>query len=181
MKKQNGVSMISLVITIIVLMILASIVVGYSLRKTLDDSAFTRKVSEIIAEQKGADLLEVKDQKSRSGAMGFFMGGFDAIRGKSTSISYDTVDMADYDTVYIGTPVWASKPTPAILEFIRQNDFSNNDVVTFATLGGSGGESTVKAMNEAVSAKGGTVKRSFSFVMKGNDIEQLVLDALNDE
>ncbi len=141
----------------------------------------TRKVSEIIAGQKDADLLEVKDQKSRSGAMGFFLGGFDAIRGKSTSISYNTVDLADYDTVYIGTPVWASKPTPAILEFIRQNDFSSNDVVTFATLGGSGGESTVKAMNEAVTAKGGNVKRSFSFVMKGNDIEKLVLDALNDE
>ena len=47
MKKQKGISMISLIITIIVLIILALIVIRYSFTKTLDDSAFTRKVSEM--------------------------------------------------------------------------------------------------------------------------------------
>lgn len=141
----------------------------------------TRKVSEIIAEQKDAQLLEVKDHKNRAGAVGFLMGGFDAIRGKSTNISYDKVNLDDFDTVYIGTPVWASKPSPAILEFIGENDFSGKAVVTFATMGGSGGDSTIKAMNEAVVNNGGTIKRSFSLVMKNNDLKELVLDALSDE
>ena len=144
-------------------------------------TANTRKVAGIIAEKKDAQLLEVRDHKNRSGAVGFFIGGFDAIRGKKTDISYDDVNLDDYDTVYIGTPVWASKPTPAIVEFIGENDFSGHDIVTFATMGGSGGDSTIKSMNELVSAKGGNVKRSFSLAINGNDIGQLVLDALNDE
>lgn len=140
----------------------------------------TRKVSDIIAQEIGADVLEVKDKKSRSGAIGFAIGGFDAIRGNKTDISYDDVNLSEYDTVYVGTPVWASKPTPAILQFIDENDFTGCEVITFATMGGSGGDSTVKIMNDAIAAKGGNIKRSFSLAIKGNDFESLVLDALND-
>ncbi len=141
----------------------------------------TKEVSKIIAEEKNAQILEVKDKKSRNGAVGFLMGGFDAIRGNKTSITYDKVNLAEYDNIYIGTPVWASKPTPAILQFIEDNDFTNKNVYTFATMGGSGGSSTIKIMNEKIKAKGGNIKRSFSLAMNNNDIRQLVLEALNDE
>ena len=141
----------------------------------------TKDVSEIIAREKNAQTLEIKDKKSRSGAVGFMKGGFDAIRGKKTSITYDKVNLDEFDIIYIGTPVWASKPTPAILKFIEENDFSGKNVVTFATMGGSGGDSTIKIMNERVQAKGGTIKHSFSLAMNNKDITQSVLDVLNYE
>lgn len=143
----------------------------------------TKEVSEIIAEEKNAQLLEVKDKKSRGGAIGFMMGGFDAIRGKETSITYDKVDLNEFDTIYVGTPVWASKPTPAILKFIEENDFAGKNVITFATMGGSGGDSTINLMNEKIQAHNGSIKHSFSLAInnKNNDIRQLVTDALNYE
>lgn len=141
----------------------------------------TKKVSESIAKQKNAKLIEIKDKKSRSGVLGYAMGALDSVRGKKTDIIYEKVNLSEYDTIYIGTPVWASKPTPAILQFIDENDFNNTTVVTFATMMGSGGESTVKSMNDKIKAKGGLIKHSFSLALKGNDIEQLVSDALKNE
>ena len=141
----------------------------------------TKEVAELIAEEKNAELLEIKDKKSRSGPLGYVIGAIDSFRGKKTGINYEKNDLSKYDTVYIGTPVWASKPTPAIIQFIEENDFSGTNVVTFATFMGSGGESTITAMNNRIKDKGGKIKRSFAFRMTGNDKKQLVQEALNDD
>lgn len=141
----------------------------------------TKEVAELIAEEKNAELLEIKDKKSRSGPLGYVIGAIDSFRGKKTGINYEKNDLSKYDTVYIGTPVWASKPTPAIVQFIEENDFSGTNVVTFATFMGSGGEATITAMNNKIKDKGGKIKRSFAFRMTGNDKKQLVQEALNDD
>lgn len=141
----------------------------------------TKEVAELIAEEKNAELLEIKDKKSRSGPFGYVIGAIDSFRGKKTGINYEKNDLSKYDTVYIGTPVWASKPTPAIVQFIEENDFSGTNVVTFATFMGSGGKSTITAMNNRIKDKGGKIKRSFAFRMTGNDKKQLVQEALNDD
>ncbi len=141
----------------------------------------TKMVAQVIADETGAGLLEVKDKKSRSGVFGFAKGGFDALRGNKTDIRYDEVNLQDFDTVYIGTPVWASRPTPAIVQFIDENDFSGVNVVTFATMMGDGGDSTVEMMNDAIKAKEGNVLRSFSLVTKNKDIKELTLEALSND
>lgn len=141
----------------------------------------TREVSQIISEKKNAEIVEIKDKTNRSGAFGFAKGALDSVRKKKTKIEYEKVNLADYDTVYIGTPVWASKPAPAVLEFIDENEFDNTDVITFATMMGSGGDSTIKIMNDLIESKGGHIKRSFSLVLKGEDTRQLVMNALSDE
>lgn len=141
----------------------------------------TKEVSQIIAEEKGAKLVEIKDKKSRSGALGYALGALDSVRGKKTNIEYEKVNLSEYDTVYIGSPVWASKPTPAVLQYIEENDFNGTNVVTFATMMGSGGDSTVKIMNDKIKAKNGLIKRSFSLATKGKDLKSLVIDALSDE
>lgn len=141
----------------------------------------TKEVSQIIAEQKDAKLVEIRDKKSRKGILGYAIGAVDSVIGKKTSITYEKLDLSEYDTVYIGTPVWASKPAPAVIQFIEENDFSNTTVVTFATMSSNGGDSTVKVMNDKIQSKGGKIKRSFSLALKGKDIKELVLDALKDE
>lgn len=140
----------------------------------------TKKVSQVIAKQKDAKLLEVVDKQNRQGAFQFMKGALDAMRNKKTEIEYETINLDDYDTIYIGTPVWASKPTPAIIKFIEQNDFTNHDVVTFSTMTSNGGESTTNIMNESIKQKGGNIIKSFSIITKNTDIEQLTNDAMND-
>lgn len=141
----------------------------------------TKEVGQIIAEEKNAKIVEIQDKTKRSGTFGYIKGALDSVLKKKTDIEYEKVNLADYDTVYIGSPVWASKPVPAVLQFIDENDFNNTNVVTFATMMGSGGENTTQSMNDKIQSKGGLVKRSFSLIVKGNDAKQLVIDALSDE
>lgn len=138
----------------------------------------TKEVSELIAEKVGGDFLEIKDKKSRSGPIGYILGAVDSARGKKTNITYEKKDLSQFDTVYIGTPVWASKPAPAIVQFIDENDFNGVNVVTFTTFMGSGGDATISAMNDSIEAKGGIIKDSFAFRMTGTDKRELVDDAL---
>lgn len=140
----------------------------------------TKEIAELIAEEKNAELLEITDKKSRSGALGYIIGAIDSFRDKKTGINYQKTDLSKYETIYIGTPVWASKPTPAVLKFIEENDFTGRNVVTFATFMGSGGEATITALNDGVKNKGGTIKHSFAFRMTGTDKKTLVNEALND-
>lgn len=141
----------------------------------------TKIVAQTIKEETEAELLEIKDKKDRSGAIGYLIGGMDAFRGKTTQIEYKEVDLKRYDTVYIGTPVWAAKATPAILQFIKENDFNEVNVVTFATMGSSGGQSTIKIMNNLLEMNGAKIKKSFAIATQKNDIKELTLAQLNDE
>ncbi|MDO5825199.1 MAG: hypothetical protein BZ137_02940 [Methanosphaera sp. rholeuAM130] len=140
----------------------------------------TKLVAEGIAKKFDAKLLEVKDKQKRSGILGFVKGGYDSIREKDTEIEYEKVDLKDYDNIFIGTPVWASKPTPAILQFIKENEFSGTKCVTFATMMGSGGETTISVINNMIISQGGTVKDSFILAVKNKDIEELTNEALAD-
>ena len=95
-----------------------------------------RFVAETIAAEVGADIEEVIDQKKRSGPIGFLTGGLDARRGKETKISANTKSPAEYDLIIVGTPVWASRPTPAIATYLKKNDLSGKKVALFFTRGG---------------------------------------------
>ncbi len=141
----------------------------------------TKTIAEEIAKEKDAQLLEVIDKTNRDGSIKFLTSAIDAMRGKKTSIEYDAVDLSEYDTIYIGSPVWASKATPAILEFVEENDFNNTNVVSFVTLTSNGAEKALDNLNDAIKSKGGKIIRSFSIITKNTDIIKLTHDALNDE
>lgn len=138
----------------------------------------TKEISELIAEEVGGEFLEIKDKKSRTGPIAYVLGAVESFMGKKTNIEYEKRDLTQYDTVYLGTPVWASKPAPAMLQFIEENDFNGVDVVTFATFMGSGGEATTNAMNDIIKSKGGNIKASYGFRMTGTDKREMVAEAL---
>ena len=84
----------------------------------------------------GADIEEVIDQKKRNGPLGFLTGGSDARRGKETEISPTVKSPAEYDLIIVGTPVWASRPSPAIATYLKKNNLSGKKVAFFFTRGG---------------------------------------------
>jgi flavodoxin len=109
---------------------LKSLVVYYS------RTGNARFVAETIAAEIGADVEEVVDLKKRSGPIGYLSGGSEARRGKETEIAPTKKSPADYDLVIVGTPVWASRPSPAILTYLKKNDLSGKRVAVFFTQGG---------------------------------------------
>jgi flavodoxin len=95
-----------------------------------------RFAAETIAAEIGADVEEIMDMKKRSGAIGWLSGGSDARRGKETEIAPTKKSPADYDLIIVGTPVWASRPTPAVTTYLKKNDLSSKKVALFFTQGG---------------------------------------------
>ena len=71
-------------------------------------------------DKKSRSTIEMKDPKSRT-----------AIAGK-------VADMAQYDTVFVGFPIWWYQAPRIIETFLESYDFSGKTVIPFATSGGSG-------------------------------------------
>lgn len=139
----------------------------------------TKEVAGYIAQAKNAELLEVKDNKNRNGPVQYVASAVSMLFGRNTSITYEKTNLQDYETIYVGSPVWTSGPTPAIIEFINENDFTGKDVVTFATFLANKGEATTNKMNELIQKKGGSIVKSFSFSSIGGNLKDLTLNELD--
>ena len=71
----------------------------------------TKKAMEEVAAALGAELLELSDGIDRSGALGAFRSGLDAMRKNCQPLRAFQTERAlgDYQLVIVGTPVWAGR------------------------------------------------------------------------
>lgn len=104
----------------------------------------TRRLAQSLAELTGADLFEIKpeipyakadlnwmDSKSRSS-----IEMNDA--SSRPAIAQKLENMTDYDTVFIGFPIWWYIAPTIISTFLESYDFAGKTLIPFATSGGSG-------------------------------------------
>ena len=107
-------------------------------------SGVTAKVADKLAKAAEADLFEITpetpytkadlnwmDKQSRSSVEMNDMSSRPAIGTK-------VEDMAQYDTVFVGFPIWWYREPSIIDTFMEAYDFTGKTVVPFATSGGSG-------------------------------------------
>ena len=55
-------------------------------------------------------------------------------------------NLADYDTVCLGFPIWWYKEPPIIDKFLEENDMSGKKIYVFVTSGGSSVDSTYNSL-----------------------------------
>jgi hypothetical protein len=60
--------------------------------------------------------------------------------------------MADYDTVFVGFPIWWGIAPTIVNTFLESYDFSGKTVIPFATSGGSGIGETDRWLHSSCSA-----------------------------
>ena len=117
-------------------------------------SGTTKKAAERLAKAAGADLFEIKpaipyssadlnwmDKKSRSSVEM-------SDPASRPEIAERLPNMADYDTVFIGFPIWWYVAPHIINTFVESYDFSEKTLVPFATSGGSGMGRTVDELKK---------------------------------
>ena len=106
-------------------------------------SGVTAGVAVPFAESVGADLFEIKPEKVYSSADLNWMNPLsrcnrEKFGNKDVPVS-DTVEhFEDYDTVYIGFPIWYGCAPNVVNTFCKEYDWSGKTVHAFATSGGSG-------------------------------------------
>ncbi|ADC47786.1 hypothetical protein mru_1936 [Methanobrevibacter ruminantium M1] len=122
-----------------------SILVAYYSRTNV-----TKKVAESIANQLDADIEEIVPKVKYDGKIGYMRGGKDAISEKIIDLDSLKYNPADYDLIYLGTPVWAGRAATPVISYIKQNEGSFNDVKFFVTAGGSGFEGTIEQLGKYV-------------------------------
>ncbi len=139
----------------------------------------TKLVADTISKEKSAKMIEIKDLKDRNGITGFLKSIKDSIKENQTEIKPEFIDLEKYNMIYIGSPVWASKPVPAINEIIEACNFGNKDVVTFVTMKDEG-MNALKLMNDLITSRGGHILKSFA-IASGNpeDMKELTIKSLN--
>ena len=117
-------------------------------------SGTTKEAAERLAKAAGADLFEIKptipytsadlnwmDKESRSSVE---MNDPDS----RPEIAETMPNMADYDTVFIGFPIWWYVAPHIIHTFLESYDFTGKTLVPFATSGGSGMGRTVDELRK---------------------------------
>ena len=107
-------------------------------------SGVTAQVAKKLAEAVGADLFEIAPKVPYTKAD---LDWMDA-RSRSTvemkdpgsrpELAAALPDAADYDTVYVGFPIWWYVAPTIVNTFLESIDLSGKTVVPFATSGGSG-------------------------------------------
>ena len=117
-------------------------------------SGTTKKAAERLSKATGADLFEIKpkvpyssadlnwmDKKSRSSV---------AMSDPSSrpEIAEKIPNLADYDTVFLGFPIWWYVAPRIINTFVESYDFTGKTLVPFATSGGSGMGRTVDELRK---------------------------------
>ena len=117
-------------------------------------SGTTKEAAERLAKAAGADLFEIKpaipytsadlnwmDKKSRSSVEM-------SDPYSRPEIAETMPNMADYDTVFIGFPIWWYVAPHIIHTFLESYDFDRKKLVPFATSGGSGMGRTVEELRK---------------------------------
>ena len=121
-------------------------------------SGTTAKVAETLAKAANADIYEIKP------AVPYTLADLDWMNKKSRSsvemsdkssrpeLADKSADIANYDTVLLGFPIWWYVAPTIINTFLESYDFSGKKIVLFATSGGSGFGKTVESLKGSVSS-----------------------------
>ena len=117
-------------------------------------SGVTKRIAEELAKVRKADLFEIRpetpytaadlnwtNQQSRS-----------TLEMKDPScrpaIAGGVEDVAQYDVVFIGFPIWWNREPSVVDTFLEAYDFSGKKIVPFCTSGGSGIADASKRIRE---------------------------------
>ncbi len=92
------------------------------------------------------DTVQLVEKASRAGMWGWLTGGRDASLKRKGAIQPVAADVASYDLVVIGTPVWAFTMTPAIRAFCADHAADLTRAAFLCTMGGSGDQRTFRDM-----------------------------------
>lgn len=106
----------------------------------------TKAVAEEIANKLGADIEEITMADPYDPD---FQATIDRCLKEREQEILPTInpvkaDLANYDVIFLGYPVWFGTYAPPVITFLNDADFSGKKIVPFCTFGSGGLESSVK-------------------------------------
>lgn len=123
-----------------------SIIVYYSQTGT------TKKVAEELARRLGLDMLIIEVDKPYDGTFEETSKRIrhEAETGELPELIPFNCDLTEYDTIFLGYPIWAGNYARPISSLLKKYDFAGQEVITFCTFGSGGLVASTKALTKAL-------------------------------
>ena len=117
-------------------------------------SGTTAAKAKALAEAAGLDLYEIKPEKAYTKSDLNWMNPLsrsskEMKKGIKPALAETNANIADYDVIFVGFPIWWYVAPTIINSFLEAYDFSGKKVVLFATSGGSGFGKAVNSLQES--------------------------------
>ncbi|MCR5481210.1 MAG: flavodoxin [Clostridia bacterium] len=103
----------------------------------------TAKIAKEFAQKKGADTFEIVPEVPYTSSDIKWMNPIarcnrEQMGGKDVPVSGKIENFEEYDTVYLGFPIWYGQAPRVVHTFCKGYDWTGKKVYIFATSGGSG-------------------------------------------
>jgi flavodoxin len=135
-------------------------------------------IAERIQAAAKADILQLRteDDKHRRGLVKYLWGGGQVVTKKRPALKPYTLNTDDYDLIFIGTPVWAASPAPALNSFLDQTRIAGKKAALFCCHAGGKGKVFDK-LRAALS--GNTIVGEIDFINPAGGDRQGVTEKLD--
>ena len=112
----------------------------------------TQIVAEELQKQLGADIERIEAVTPYDGDFQATIqrGGDELRSGKTPEIKPLQVNLADYDVVFLGYPIWFGTYAMPIATLVKENDFAGKTIVPFCTFGSGGLNTSTEALKKAL-------------------------------
>ncbi len=120
-------------------------------------SGVTARVAKELAKAAGADLYEIQPEVPYTDADLNWMDKTSRSsiemkdKGSRPALADRDADIAAYDTIFLGFPIWWGIAPTILNTFLESYDFSGKKIILFATSGGSGMGKSAEALQPSVS------------------------------
>jgi flavodoxin len=137
----------------------------------------TRVVAQVIAEGLNGTLVEIEERRPIPMPLVYVSGSFRAFMNWGSKINPIDVDLKRYERIFVGSPIWAYRPAPAINSFIYQTNFEGRSAIPFFTMGGDNAESAVANITAKIEKRQGNVAGSFAITSYEVSDEEIIARA----
>lgn len=147
----------------------------------------TKRVAMYLAEKLNIPYEEIKlvNEFKSKGFSKFFILGSQVMMKKKPELKPLSINLAEYDTVILGSPIWAGCFTPAIRTILNNGVLNNKNIAFFYCHDGGPGRADIKIKeevkknNKIISTYGLTKVRDNYDILKDGVLEwakEVVLD-----
>jgi flavodoxin len=116
-------------------------------------TGYTRRVAQALARRLSADLEDIHIVQPLDGVLGYAMCAIEAIAGLAPALRPARRDLATYDLVVIGTPVWFWSLSSPVRSWLEANPLRGKRFAFFCTMGSAGAACVFATMQQLAGSK----------------------------
>ena len=143
--------------TLLLLAMMATILTGCTKQKKAlvlyySQTGTTQALAEELQKQLGADIERIEAAVPYDGDFQATIerSGKERENGEVPELNPIKANLADYDVIFLGYPIWFGTYAMPIATLVKENDFAGKTIVPFCTFGSGGLGSSTEALKAAL-------------------------------